>query len=381
MSHQESIQFRALALAVMGLALGSALASRHPPISLALWETMGAWLALWLASLFAMRSVRLHWIAMAAFLVAGAALAHLNGNLASGFLVGLGVLGAHLERPWFWPIGALVTVGATAWIFGPHLATTPPDAWLNVLVTVFLVLLLGRLYEDASTHRQNLEHALADLRTAHEALARHALEVEELAALRERTRLARDLHDTLGHALSAATVELEAARRLANRDPERMQQVLSDTQALARGAMRELRDYVGGLRSDQRDVAPEDVTRVARDAAARNGWHLDVAVDNDIGALPGALLLILREALTNAERHATAGNVAVHLRREDSSLLLSVTDDGEGFDPRGVEPGHFGIRGMRERAEVMGGTLVVDSRPGEGTTLVVRVPVSVQVRG
>lgn len=383
MSQQESIRFRALALTVMALALGSVLASRHPPTSSGFWRGLAAWLALWLTSLFAMRSARLHRVAVVAFIIAGGALARLNANLSSSLLLGLGVLGAHLERPWFWYIGALAAVGAVVWLGGPHLATTPPDAWLNLLVTLALVLLLGRLYEDARQQRNEQERALAELRTVHAQLARHSLEVEELAALRERTRMARELHDTLGHALSAITVELEAARRLARSDPARMQRALTDTQALARDAMRELRGYVEGLRSDTQVVEPEVVARVARETAERNGWRLDFAVDGDIRALSGAWLQILREALTNTERHARARAVMVHLWREGEALVLSVTDDGRGFDPGAIEPGHFGIRGMRERAEAMGGTLAVESRPGHGTRLVARVSddASAQERG
>ncbi len=388
MDARDAWRFRALALALMALALWSLLLSPHGSRPAGWWRPLVGWLGLWLASLFGMRAARVRRVAIVAFVLAGAMLARWNGNLSSLLVLGLGVLGSSIERPGFWWLAPPMAVAATWWLTGMHLASVPPGALFNVLFVVSLALLLGRLYRDGLIQRQRQERTLAELRAAHTALQAQAAQAEELAALRARSALARDLHDTLGHALSAVTVQLEAARRLARRDPARVDAVLAETQALTRSAMAELRGYVSALRGDGSGPpvsspppaaadptgGADAVAALARDAARRNGWLLTLRLAPGLGPLHPAWLQVLREALTNVERHAGASAVTVALQRRGEGLELQVCDDGRGFVPGREGPGHFGLQGMRERMAELGGEVVVGSRPGGGTRLSARVP-------
>jgi signal transduction histidine kinase len=239
LSTVDARRFRILACTVVGLAVLSASVSRHGPTLAALGMRLGPWLAAWLLGLLGLRT-RWRRAALGLFLIAGAALARVSGNLASAVYLDLGVLGAHVDRPWFWYAGPGAVAAAAVWLVRGPLAAVPPDAWLNLLLTLGIVLLVGRYYEDLRRQRREQEQALADLTAAHAALAEATQQVGELAALRERMRLARDLHDTLGHALTAITVQLEAARRLLLLDADRAGAALREGQALARQALADL---------------------------------------------------------------------------------------------------------------------------------------------
>jgi signal transduction histidine kinase len=182
------------------------------------------------------------------------------------------------------------------------------------------------------------------------------------------------LHDTLGHALSAITVQLEAVRRVNRREPGAVDPMLAETQALARQAMQELRQYLAGLR-DEGDLVSR-LEALARETAARNGWQLSLQLApadvSDEGRR--TLLQIAREALTNIERHAGAGSVAVGLRCEAGRVVLSVADDGRGFEPGAHPSGHYGLQGMAERLAELRGELHVESSPGRGSRVTATLP-------
>ena len=200
-------------------------------------------------------------------------------------------------------------------------------------------------------------------------------EVDRLARLAERERIARDLHDLLGHTLSVIALKSELARKLAERDGSAAASHIGEVEQVAREALKQVRDAVTGMRSAE--IANELVG--ARLAVVGAGLGFDAQVDPLPPLEPvqeNALAMALREAVTNVLRHARARQVQVQLRRQGRAVQLEVQDDGAGT----AGPPGNGLNGMRERAEVLGGQLVLDSAPGAGTRLRLLLPLDVPGR-
>jgi signal transduction histidine kinase len=204
----------------------------------------------------------------------------------------------------------------------------------------------------------------------------------ELSILEERNRLARELHDSVTQTMLGAAVTAEAALRALDRDDERARDLVAQVAELVRGAMGELRALVFELRPaelEQDGLAP--ALRKHADVLARvHGVPIVVDALCDRRLEPRteqALFRIAQEALGNAVKHAGATSVSVRLALQDDAVSLRVRDDGCGFDPAAARRrGRLGLVSMRERAERLGGTLLVETAPGAGTTvrLDVRVP-------
>ncbi|ANM31989.1 hypothetical protein ABI59_00620 [Acidobacteria bacterium Mor1] len=191
-------------------------------------------------------------------------------------------------------------------------------------------------------------------------------EVRRLAAMAERERIGRDLHDLLGHTLSLITIKSELAQRLFERDPEAAQRELHDIEQVSRKAMEEVREAVSGYRA---------VGLASELANARLALEAhDVRFDYRFDARPlpteadQTLALVLREAVTNVVRHAQAESCRVRFRREGSEGVLEVSDDGRNAT---LDEGH-GLTGMRERLDRLGGSLELQT--GERTLLRARLP-------
>jgi signal transduction histidine kinase len=216
-------------------------------------------------------------------------------------------------------------------------------------------------------------------------LDRQAETESELASQSERARLARDMHDSLAKTVSGMGFAALALARRIERDPQGAAEEARRLAEDARQATREAREIIIGLRSDAGEQLPlaAALQAEARRWSAGTGVQVALAVE-EVGELhPVAereLEWILREALGNVDRHARASKVTVRLRRLGSRAVLTVADDGAGFEvPDELEQlargRHFGVTGMRERAQLAGGDLSVDSEPGEGCVLSVWMPV------
>ncbi len=192
-------------------------------------------------------------------------------------------------------------------------------------------------------------------------------EIERLAKVAERERIARDLHDLLGHTLSSITLKSELASRLAARDPVRAEREMSEVALVSRQALKETREAVRGYRS--RDLSGELAAAKAMLAAA--GVRLEYFAEplTLAPAYEGTLALALREAVTNVVRHAQASSCTVRLTQTGDGARLEVTDDGLGKRV----PDGSGLSGMRERAELLGGELELE-RGAAGTRLLLTLP-------
>jgi signal transduction histidine kinase len=239
---------------------------------------------------------------------------------------------------------------------------------------------------------EQLAQANGALEEAHRQLAQSVAQEQELAVLRERTRLAREMHDTIGHALVLISVKLEAAQRLRARDPERCDHELDSTKQIARDTMTALRASIANLRSPTLEHAHINhaLGHSIRELAQRTGLHVTYTLQADIDLLPEAieetLWKVSQEAFANIEKHAHASNVQVCISRQDERLLLHIHDDGVGLPPALCQPqkdgilaysgsnGHYGLRGMLERVEAIGGHLTLHSDKGQGTTIDAELP-------
>jgi signal transduction histidine kinase len=215
---------------------------------------------------------------------------------------------------------------------------------------------------------------------AKEMRTRRDAAVEFDATLRERNRLAANLHDTLLQTLGGIGYQLEACEVSGRVDAAETKKHFDMAQRMVDHAMSQLHDSVWTLRSLplRSRTFPEALRALADRIGQEYNAQIDVEMHGPLDELPefvaGNLLLVLQEAVSNALRHGHAAHVAITVAAEapDSRIELTVRDDGQGFVPgtqQGVEQGHFGIEGMRERVERLGGSLGIESTPGGGTTV------------
>jgi two-component system nitrate/nitrite sensor histidine kinase NarX len=200
---------------------------------------------------------------------------------------------------------------------------------------------------------------------------------QTLAALQERQRLARNLHDAVNQSLFSAGLIAEVLPRLWERDPDEGRQSLEDLRRLTRGAQADMRLLLAELRpATLTDAELGDLLRLLGNAlAGRTNIPISVTVTGE-GNLPAdvkvALYRLCQEGLNNIAKHAGASQVDIQLQCETGAIELRIRDDGRGFDPEQTSPGHYGLSMMRERATAVGATLSITSQPGHGTEIVIR---------
>jgi len=243
---------------------------------------------------------------------------------------------------------------------------------------------LGRAFAqilaDLREERRELERRVA-VRTRE--VERLAEESRYAAVVRERLKIARDLHDTLAHSMMAILSEIRLLRRLHARDPAALAAELERAEVVAHEGLAEARSAISRMRLG----AVQEMGLGPALAGAFDKFIDRTGLSGDFGAEEQAarfgdergeaFLRIALEALRNIEKHAMATRVTVRLRIESGThLQLLIEDDGVGFDPTAVLPGHFGLVGMREQADLISGEVRIESVRNRGTTLLVSLPLS-----
>jgi len=237
-----------------------------------------------------------------------------------------------------------------------------------IAVGVFISLLVGRLREQQES-----------LRAANAKLTHYASTLEQLTVSRERNRLARELHDTLAHSLTAISVSLETAKAYFDIDSKKTRDLLDKSLESTRSGTDETRRALRALRSN----ALEDmglglaIQRAAESAAKRSHLDLELALPNPMPSLSPdveqTLYRITQECVENIAKHSRAKKLSVRLT-SNAHTILTIQDDGVGFDPRETEPtNRYGLVGMRERAELAGGSLTIESGRNKGTKVVLTI--------
>jgi signal transduction histidine kinase len=224
---------------------------------------------------------------------------------------------------------------------------------------------------------KRVELARAELDTANRRLRDYAAQSEELATVRERNRIAREIHDGLGHYLTTIHMQIQAARSILATDQARADQTLAKAQQLSQEALGDVRRSVAALRvtPSQHQLLPEALAELVASAQAA-GLPTTVAVLGAARPLDPleehALYRAAQEGLTNARKHAQAASATVTLDFGDAHRVrLTVADDGRGAS---TTEGGFGLVGLRERVQLVGGSLTLQTAPGAGLALIVEVP-------
>lgn len=244
------------------------------------------------------------------------------------------------------------------------------SALLFGLVLVFVLLLVSALLAEKQS-RQELAQANQNLR-------QYALLIEDQAILQERNRIAREIHDSVGHNLTAQSIQLENTAMLLPTNVEQANRFLQKARQLGATALREVRQSVAALRSHplQGQSLEAALVRLAQEfeqtthIQMQSHIHLPVSLPTDVAI---ALYRIVQEALTNVAKHSQATQVQFDLVNGPMGIDLDLTDNGRGFSPDENTTG-FGLQGMRERTQAVGGTFKLSSQPGQGCTIHIEIP-------
>jgi signal transduction histidine kinase len=218
---------------------------------------------------------------------------------------------------------------------------------------------------------------------ASEMRARRDAKIEFESTLRERNRLAADLHDSTEQALTGLAMQLEISQALQESDPKRSKGHLSLATQMLDRSREDLRRSIWNLRANSLDNKSflGALQEVAADRSV--GSPIQVSVESEgnprtLGdVVAGNLILLTQEGITNALKHAQAGRIGLKVVFEQKTVSLTIWDDGIGFDPQtaaGLREGHFGLQGMRERIKRLSGSIEIRSAAGEGTSVIATVP-------
>ena len=261
---------------------------------------------------------------------------------------------------------------------GPFWWATDRNLADAILLSVGLIftILMARSVDMQERSQKRAEALLDELRSSQR-------QVATLAAVDERNRIARDIHDSVGHHLTAVNIQLEKAITFHEIDPAEAQQAIKDAKRSAESALTDVRDSVSTLREAERpfELTPALHQLINNFGSLPTTLHID---GNETDIAQSTLITLYRvaqEGLTNIEKHAeaTETSLKVSLRSPDVTLILE--DNGRGIDLELLEQksesrdAHFGLSGLQERLELLGGTLTIRSKQPQGTELSVRIPV------
>lgn len=249
-------------------------------------------------------------------------------------------------------------------------STTVHSTTLFGLTLLFLVLLIDAWLSERESR--------AELVATYSQLKDYALRIEDQATLKERNRIAREIHDALGHSLSAQTIQLNNALLFWQTDPNRAHKFLVEGQRLGLNALQEVRQSVGALRSNPLQDQSLDVAlhHLAAEFERTTGISITVQAEGTgslSSELAAALFRMIQEGLTNIQRHSAATQAKLVVQVRAKLIYVLIEDNGQGFDPQLNTTG-FGLQGIRERVEALSGQVHILSQPGSGCKVTLYIP-------
>ncbi|MEM7334626.1 MAG: sensor histidine kinase [Chloroflexota bacterium] len=261
--------------------------------------------------------------------------------------------------------------------FAPNFFRILADIGLNVGSAMLFVMFFTFIALREGLTRREMSRLASDLKIANHRLAEYAGQVEELATTRERNRLAREIHDNLGHYLTVVNVQIEAARAVLETDPYKSEDALAKAQRLTQEGLQSVRQSVSALRESPLGERP--LTAAISDLIEETrttGVQVSLTVNGKERPLSPKVSLtlyrIVQEGLTNIRKHAQATTVSIQIDYTDLHRIdLSLTDDGIGSDN---PSGGFGLVGLRERIQLLGGHITFDTAPQQGFIIKVTLP-------
>jgi signal transduction histidine kinase len=293
------------------------------------------------------------------------------------FVLGMQAVAVLPRRPALLWLALLVVVSALTTVYHRGLVPTTLIPLAFNGAAFLLVGAFSQAWHQTDVARRRSDELLAELREAQG-------QARDLAVVEERNRLAREVHDSVGHRLTVAVVQLEGAQRLIPTDPERAARVIGAMRDQMKEGLAELRRTVGVLRAprdaaDGLPLAPA-LTALAQGFQESTGLVVHLALPDPPPALPEAGRLALyraaQEALTNVQRHASARHVWLTLEATDHDVTLTAGDDGRGWPAVADPTPGVGLRGLRERLRALGGEVGLEERPGGGAQVRVSLPLA-----
>lgn len=309
----------------------------------------------------------------------GAAILYLSRYVGAMWLILLPLAGysVALPRPWMLSVCALIVLAfgvPMGLLFGWGEAAISSIAFLAGIVFVVIFVQLTLREQNA---RIQMERLAAELTEANRKLREYATQAEELAIARERNRLAREIHDSLGHYLTVIHVQIAAARAVMENDQARALDALDKARSLVHESLAEVRRSVAALRASPTENRPlPEAIAVLVEECRATGILTELAVCGEPRQLSPQVELtlyrVVQEGLTNVRKHAHASRAEVTLDyREPGAVCLAVGDNGLGSDNT---DGGFGLPGLRERVSLLGGDVRIVTAPARGFMLEVRLP-------
>ncbi|PZV15254.1 MAG: sensor histidine kinase [Pseudanabaena sp.] len=247
------------------------------------------------------------------------------------------------------------------------------------LTLIFALLLINALLSERQS-REKLEKVYQELEMTHQQLHQYALRIEDQATLQERNRIAREIHDGLGHTLTAQTIQINNALIFWHAKSEQSLASLKQAKQLGAEALLEVRKSVSVLRSNplQGKLLESAIDKLLQDFKQNTGIELSTniylqqSLPSDVNT---TLYRIIQESLTNIYKHAQAKMVNIELSQQLGSIRLMIEDNGKGFDPTQNTTG-FGLQGMKERTSALCGQFMLDSQLEKGCRLVISLPIT-----
>jgi signal transduction histidine kinase len=248
--------------------------------------------------------------------------------------------------------------------------TSINTAFLFGLVLMFVLMLVNALLSERQSRQK--------LTLAHDQLRQYALRIENQATLQERNRIAREIHDSLGHALTAQSIQLENALLFCHSNSDKTQAFVSEAKQLAAIALKEIRSSISTLRSDplQGKTLESALTCLIEDFHSRTNIAINYIIccaTSVTAEVQTAIYRIVQEALMNVSKHSHATQVVLKFQTTSENLHLLIEDNGSGFNPEQNTTG-FGLQGMRERTVALGGQFKLVSQTGMGCRVTIDVP-------
>ena len=224
--------------------------------------------------------------------------------------------------------------------------------------------------------KNQLAESAALIEEKNKELERYIYQVERVTLLEERNRMSRELHDTVGHSLTASIVAMEAIQKLIDRDPESAKNRLAELIVFNRNHLNKIRQTVHDMAMNELKLPLDELLeKLAEDFAKQTGTKVmmkhSIKNFNTSEAIKLAFLRCFQEALTNAKKHGNASEITMALTYENERLVLTVQDNGAGVES--IQYG-YGIEGMKQRIESLRGTLHISSKGGQGTMVICEIP-------
>jgi len=241
-----------------------------------------------------------------------------------------------------------------------------------MLISTFVLLLTSALV--------SVQRSRQELTQAHDRLRQYAIRIEDQAMLQERNRVAREMHDALGHTLTAQSLQLDTAQHFWDSDPDRSLRSLSEAKRLSTQALKEIRQAVSMLRADPLQGLTLDgaITKLIQTFHQTTGTLPNCTLQVTVAPPTNVNLCVYRvvqEALTNIAKHSHATEVNIYLQTTSKQVNVLIQDNGIGFMPNQIKTG-FGLQGMQERTLAVGGLFSVVSQSGLGCKIMAQIPLT-----